>query len=368
LLDDRALTEDQIQTFLEKTPYGTRSPLADYKDYFGNPASAILKDAAAFNNINPLELLVRLQMEKGLIGGGGKTPTGAKKDADPEAEENAVDDATQEKIDAAFGCGFINTFEIQAFCAAGSISHGMQKLKGGKSTSGGWKVKGTTTTKDKVQVTPDNAATAAIYAYTPYVGEKGGGAKGVAGVSGHMDIWNSFAKALHYKTATCPPTTASKDGGADAAASCGCTSDSDCGTATSGRVCNPQTQACESGCRKTGGNGCPGGQTCSSTDDKAGTCSGGADGGVTDGGRPAPDAAPPSDDDGAGHSTSSDNGHGSGDDGATSGDDDAGSDAGTHKSSKKKGCSAAAVGAEHESTAALGLLLGLAVLARRRKR
>jgi hypothetical protein len=53
----------------------------------------------------------------------------------------------------------------------------------------------------------------------------------------------------------------------------GCGSDSQCGSATSGRVCNFDTGVCVSGCRGTGGNGCPEGDSCSSTNDTIGTCS-----------------------------------------------------------------------------------------------
>jgi uncharacterized repeat protein (TIGR01451 family) len=60
----------------------------------------------------------------------------------------------------------------------------------------------------------------------------------------------------------------------------GCLSDGDCGSATSGEVCGPSS-TCIAGCRGTGGNGCPQGQTCSSTSNAIGTCSGGGTGGST---------------------------------------------------------------------------------------
>lgn len=42
---------------------------------------------------------------------------------------------------------------------------------------------------------------------------------------------------------------------------CGCATDTDCGDASSGRVCNAAMHVCEPGCRD-GGNGCPTGQIC----------------------------------------------------------------------------------------------------------
>lgn len=52
----------------------------------------------------------------------------------------------------------------------------------------------------------------------------------------------------------------------------GCTNDSDCGGATSGRVCDETSRACVDGCRGQGGNGCSSGKVCSSNTAAIGTC------------------------------------------------------------------------------------------------
>jgi len=68
---------------------------------------------------------------------------------------------------------------------------------------------------------------------------------------------------------------------------CGCTADSDCGSVTSGRVCDAASSRCVTGCRGTGGNGCPLGEACSSTTADPGRCETSppsGDGGVVDGG------------------------------------------------------------------------------------
>lgn len=49
-----------------------------------------------------------------------------------------------------------------------------------------------------------------------------------------------------------------------------CSTDADCGGASSGLVCD--ASACVQGCRGTGGNGCPSGEECSSTTSAVGTC------------------------------------------------------------------------------------------------
>jgi hypothetical protein len=51
-----------------------------------------------------------------------------------------------------------------------------------------------------------------------------------------------------------------------------CVADADCGGQASGKVCDPATDTCQGGCRGQGGNGCPSGQVCSSSDSAAGTC------------------------------------------------------------------------------------------------
>ncbi len=59
---------------------------------------------------------------------------------------------------------------------------------------------------------------------------------------------------------------------AGATAFCGCDSDDDCGPVSSGRVCDPSTSRCIDGCRGQGGNRCPDGEQCTSTDTSIGTC------------------------------------------------------------------------------------------------
>ncbi|MCL2779037.1 MAG: isopeptide-forming domain-containing fimbrial protein [Polyangiaceae bacterium] len=54
-----------------------------------------------------------------------------------------------------------------------------------------------------------------------------------------------------------------------------CSTDSDCGSATSGHVCDDTSKICKLGCRGQNGNGCPSGETCSSTNSDIGTCQAG---------------------------------------------------------------------------------------------
>ncbi len=52
----------------------------------------------------------------------------------------------------------------------------------------------------------------------------------------------------------------------------GCKSDSECGDAKSGKVCDPATETCIDGCHAAPGNGCPDGQSCTSATDVIGQC------------------------------------------------------------------------------------------------
>jgi uncharacterized repeat protein (TIGR01451 family)/MYXO-CTERM domain-containing protein len=61
---------------------------------------------------------------------------------------------------------------------------------------------------------------------------------------------------------------------------CGCFTDPECGDAHSGRVCDATDQVCIAGCRGQGGNGCPEGEVCTSTDTTIGQCVPATDGGL----------------------------------------------------------------------------------------
>lgn len=207
LRDTEAMSVADIQKFLEKTPGGKKSVLAEYTED-GKTAAEIMAAAAAKYRINPLELLVRVQMEQGLV---EKTT------------------ASEESIEIAFGCGCPHSpvcgpkymgFANQAECAAGTLSRSMDRSLTEQGTVSGWKKGEEKSTEDRIEVTPSNAATAALYTYTPWVGEAGGGRRGVGGASLHFLVWNRFADAVSYgvaaPTADRPAETTTNDAGAPA--------------------------------------------------------------------------------------------------------------------------------------------------------
>jgi hypothetical protein len=185
LQDAEAMTAEQVQNFLDAPPTGTRSVLATYNEG-GRSAASIMVDTALKYDINPLELLVRVQMEQSLIGSAT---------------------AASSRLGAAFGCGCpdeasciprFKGFVNQANCAAETLSLSMARARTAEGTRGGWAIQKSKNSRDGLSITPKNAATAALYTYTPWVGEAGGGKKGIGGSSLHFAIWNRFASAVGY--------------------------------------------------------------------------------------------------------------------------------------------------------------------------
>ncbi len=197
LRDATALTADDVQSFLEKTPSGTKSALADLKED-GRTAATILVEAAVANDINPLELLVRAQMHQGLI---------------------ARKSGSKSEFDTALGCGCSDGdkcsdaykgFAKQANCAAGVLNRAMKAAAAPPGTVTGWQVGKSKATEDGVTIKPENAATAALYTYTPYVGEGGGGKVADAGGAYlHFEVWTNYATFLKYEA----KARAATDGG-----------------------------------------------------------------------------------------------------------------------------------------------------------
>ena len=202
--DPTAMTVGEVQKFLDKTPWGTKSALALYKEN-GKSAAQIMVDTATVHGINPIEMLVRVQMEQGLI---SKTT------------------AATTTIALAFGCGCPSSpvcsdayrgFANQAECAAGTLRRSMDRALTSQGTVSGWARSKSKDTEDGITILPTNAVTAALYTYTPYVGEAGGGQTGVGGVSLHAQVWDRFAEFASYG-AWAVNTTTDDDGGTDATA------------------------------------------------------------------------------------------------------------------------------------------------------
>jgi hypothetical protein len=168
--DAQSIDGDVLQEFLEATPYDKRCWLADER-IGGRRAADIIVEVAHSRQINPLLLLTRMQVESSAIS----------KSVKP----------SQSQINHALGCGCpdgggcaSNTsgLEQQLICAADVLRDKFEESAAG---TGIWRAGEAKTTLDGRSVTPHNHATAAHYAYTPWV---------LPGSGGNWLVWNVLGK------------------------------------------------------------------------------------------------------------------------------------------------------------------------------
>ncbi len=194
-IDSEMLSESQIQAFLEDTPYNRPTWLAS-EQVNGRPVSALIAETAQQYKINPLMLIARFQVE-------GSHISRAQRPSDFSAER-------------ALGCGCFDGeqckgqylgMQKQLTCAATVLRRKFDESTSGK---GAW-VKGVSKkTLDPAQVTPESHATAALYAYTPWVLPRRGG---------NWLVWNITQRYLAHI-----PT----DSGSNSWVGDACSQDADC--------------------------------------------------------------------------------------------------------------------------------------------
>lgn len=169
-----SLTVEDVQSFFEDNPYGTRSWLASY-EVNGVTAAEMVIEAAQTHEVNPIVLLARMQVETSLV---SKTTK-----------------PTQRLIDRALGCGCpdggscnsaYSGLQKQLDCGARTLRRWYDASIDG---SGQWRKGVTRKTLDPKRVTPANHATATFYAYTPWV---------LVGRGGTWLAWNVTRKYTRY--------------------------------------------------------------------------------------------------------------------------------------------------------------------------
>lgn len=171
--DGNYMTVDEIQEFLEETPYQNRSGLAG-ETFHGETAAEIILDAARRYSVNPLLLLTKLQVEFSLV-----------------YKENP----SAFSLNYAMGCGCddetvacevaVSGFRQQVLCGAELLERHFLVAERGDATISGWKVGRTKKTSDDISVTPENASTVSLYTYTPWV---------LTGEGGNWLLWNVYHK------------------------------------------------------------------------------------------------------------------------------------------------------------------------------
>jgi hypothetical protein len=211
--DDVSIDHDEVQKFLEATPYGAASFLDTYSSNGVRAADAILATAQRYT-LNPLVFLVRAEMDEGLIG-------------------QEFYPSSPVRVEYVFGCGCAEAqsscdpalagFDVQVDCLGSALRESLGAVAANGHTDGGWAPNVAMTTLDGVRVTPKDASTAALYQYTPRVAQGGAGGNWL-----FWNLWQKYAAALAYKGAT---------GSAAPTASIGdaCTVDGNC--AYQGGVC-----------------------------------------------------------------------------------------------------------------------------------
>jgi hypothetical protein len=173
-LNTGELTADNLQAFFEDSPYGGKSWLADFT-FSGVPMSQVIIEQAHKSGVNPLILLVRMQVEQSLVS----------RSVAPFSRVS----------NAALGCGChdgercapqFKGMENQLRCAGNTFrtlfDQSRQKL-------GLWQAGKARRTLDPILVRPVNHATAAMYGYTPWV---------LKGRGGNWLAWNITRKFIRY--------------------------------------------------------------------------------------------------------------------------------------------------------------------------
>jgi hypothetical protein len=172
-----AMDVDAVQAFFEHTPYGNPSWLASAQ-FNGVSAAQLVVDAARAEGIHPLVLVARMQTETSLVS----------KTAAP----------SQSLQNRALGCGCSDGgacsltdrgLPHQIACGA-HVLHAM--FDGSVDGTGEWRRGHTTRTFDPRSVTPATHATAAMYAYTPWV---------LQGTGGTWLAWNITRKYMLFAEA-----------------------------------------------------------------------------------------------------------------------------------------------------------------------
>ena len=166
-----AVDANAVQQFLEQSPYG-RSWLADLQ-IDNVPFSTRVVDIGNQYGIDPIVLLARMQVESSLV--------------------SALHTPSNSRVNAALGCacpdgsttcgdsGLINQLD----CAGQVLQQHIADSQNG--VRGEWRAGVTMTTSDHYSVTPIDDATAALYAYTPWV---------LPNTGGNWLVWNVTRKFL----------------------------------------------------------------------------------------------------------------------------------------------------------------------------
>jgi hypothetical protein len=169
-----AVSSDAIQQFLEDNPYGTRSWLADATVGGARFSDAVVAVGQQYG-IDPIVFLARMQVESSLV--------------------SATVRPSSTRINTALGCGCPSSYSCagayaglarQLDCAGEVLATQFADSAAGDGT---WVEYDARSTLDHYRVVPTDNATAALYAYTPWV---------LVGRGGNWLVWNVTRKYLKH--------------------------------------------------------------------------------------------------------------------------------------------------------------------------
>ena len=209
--DATAMSAGDIQAFLQDTPYGGASWLASHT-VGGVPVSRIVSDVSQRHRINPMMILTRFQVEGSHIS----------KSHHP----------GQRSADRALGCGCFDGQECrsaylgidkQINCAAETMR---KRYNGSVDRTWAWQKGVSKRALDGIRVTPESHATAAMYAYTPWV---------LVNRGGNWLVWNITKKFLGHtpEAGTVGPVTPAAPQSVEWVGK-PCATDSECGFSHNG--------------------------------------------------------------------------------------------------------------------------------------
>jgi hypothetical protein len=173
LSDTASFDATLIQAFFHQTPYDRPTFLETYQSN-GVRASEAVARASRTYRIAPLIFLVAAQGTGGLIG-------------------EKTYPFPPERVEYVFRCGCLEGndclpelagFDRQVDCLGRQLRVALDQIERQGATVGGWGPNRTSLSLDNVSVTPQNAATAAIYDRSPRVG--------VGAPGGTWFLWNLF--------------------------------------------------------------------------------------------------------------------------------------------------------------------------------
>ncbi len=179
LTDNHAMTKAGVLQFLRTKGSALANLVFESVGGIKKAAADIITDAGEYYGVSQKYLLVRLQVEQSLV-------------TDVAPTQRQLDFAAGYGCPDSTGCdsqykGFFNQVNWSAKTMQGAKYLGGIRATG--RTISGWGPGITKRTLDNIEVTPANAATAALYTYTPWVGKYGGGDQRWGGSS---LIWKKF--------------------------------------------------------------------------------------------------------------------------------------------------------------------------------